>query len=107
MAWSLSRSIEQNDRGICVPIYVKTSDRAEKLYLEAASTRAINRGSLRGKALYHNGRRLDPKELISDLRIAFYDTVRLQSVEEPQSEKDLRQGEEAFPLPKGHEGPIE
>lgn len=30
-----------------------------------------------------------------------------QSVEEPQSEKDLRQGEEAFPLPKGHEGPIE
>ncbi|PIO67312.1 hypothetical protein TELCIR_10941 [Teladorsagia circumcincta] len=75
--------------------------------MEAANAPAINRGSLRGKAFYHNGRRLNPHDLIGDVGIAFYDTVRLKTVEETLSEKEIRQQEEDYPLTNDHEGPIE
>ncbi|VDO42003.1 unnamed protein product [Haemonchus placei] len=67
-----------NEVGVAIPIYVKTTDKVEKIYMEAAITKAINRGSLRGKAFYHKGRRLYPEDVIGDVGIAFYDTVRLK-----------------------------
>ncbi|VDL70065.1 unnamed protein product [Nippostrongylus brasiliensis] len=96
----------RNEVGVCVPIYVKTTDRAERLYIEAASTRVINRGTLRGKAFYHKGRRVHPDDIINELGIQFYDTVRLMPIKEPEDEKGEKV-DEAFPLPSGHEGPIE
>ncbi|KAK6033125.1 hypothetical protein OSTOST_00658 [Ostertagia ostertagi] len=119
----------KNEVGVAIPIYVKTSDKVERIYMEAANAPAINRGSLRGKAFYHNGtnsviiqrysksatreyygtsgRRLSPHDLIGDVGIAFYDTVRLKTVEESLSEKEIRQQEEDYPLTNDHEGPIE
>ncbi|XGW01036.1 hypothetical protein V3C99_013750 [Haemonchus contortus] len=97
----------KNEVGVAIPIYVKTTDKVEKIYMEAAHTRAINRGSLRGKAFYHKGRRLYPEDVIGDVGIAFYDTVRLKAVEEPQSEKEINQQMEFYPLTNEHEAPIE
>ncbi|KHJ78417.1 hypothetical protein OESDEN_21962, partial [Oesophagostomum dentatum] len=67
----------QNEQGVAVPIFVNTSDRVESIWMEAATTRAIHRGSLKGKAFYHNGKRLKSNDIIGDVGIADHDTVRL------------------------------
>ncbi|KAK6755487.1 hypothetical protein RB195_014078 [Necator americanus] len=67
----------KNENGVAVPIYVGKNDRVEAIYMEAATTRAIHRGSLKGKAFFHNGHRLKSTDVIGDVGIEHHDTVRL------------------------------
>ncbi|KJH49109.1 hypothetical protein DICVIV_04739 [Dictyocaulus viviparus] len=70
----------KNERGVAVPIFVRITDRVRVLLMEAASIRAIHRGSLAGKAFFHKERRLNADDVIGELGIAYYDTVRLQTI---------------------------
>ncbi|ETN76410.1 hypothetical protein RB195_014078 [Necator americanus] len=70
----------KNENGVAVPIYVGKNDRVEAIYMEAATTRAIHRGSLKGKAFFHNGHRLKSTDVIGDVGIEHHDTVRLMSI---------------------------
>ncbi|KAL6741774.1 hypothetical protein Aduo_014996 [Ancylostoma duodenale] len=71
----------KNEQGVAIPIYVKTSDKVEAIYTEAATTRLIHRGSLKGKAFYHKDQRLKSTDVIGDVGIKHHDSVRLKVLE--------------------------
>ncbi|RCN44747.1 hypothetical protein ANCCAN_09262 [Ancylostoma caninum] len=68
----------QNEQGVAVPIFVKTTDKVEAIYTEAATTRLIHRGSLKGKAFFHKDQRLKSTDVIGDVGIQHHDSVRLK-----------------------------
>ncbi|RCN37002.1 hypothetical protein ANCCAN_17109 [Ancylostoma caninum] len=71
-------SLFQNEQGVAVPIFVKTTDKVEAIYTEAATTRLIHRGSLKGKAFFHKDQRLKSTDVIGDVGIQHHDSVRLK-----------------------------
>ncbi|KAJ1361165.1 hypothetical protein KIN20_020358 [Parelaphostrongylus tenuis] len=97
----------KNERGVAVPIHVNITDRIHVLLIEAATIRVLHRGSLHGKALYYKGRRLNEDDVIGDVGIKFYDTVRLQTIETSSAETKSPQAAGDDSIVAIDDGPIE
>ncbi|CAJ0590366.1 unnamed protein product [Cylicocyclus nassatus] len=85
----------KNEQGVAVPIFVKVNDPVRSIWMEAATTRAIHRGTLKGKAFFHNGRRLKATDIIGEMGIVDHDTVRLMKLNQGRlPSTDSIQGDE-------------
>ncbi|CAD6189632.1 unnamed protein product [Caenorhabditis auriculariae] len=70
----------KNDRGVTLPMYIKKTDRVELIWSEMAGCSSLHEGSLCFKALFNRGRRLERNDVVGEVGIQHYDTIKLQSL---------------------------
>uniref|UniRef100_A0A7E4W9B6 Ubiquitin-like domain-containing protein n=1 Tax=Panagrellus redivivus TaxID=6233 RepID=A0A7E4W9B6_PANRE len=70
----------KNEKGIAMPMYIRSSDMVDMIWNEVGFSKAINESTLKGKGLFFNGKKLERGHTLSDYDIKWGDVVRIQKV---------------------------